>query len=391
MTPENSKRFNPFRQFSGAFIAEWLLRRTEVSNGAKICYARLVQFAGRNGCAWPGQQELAACIGVTDRTARDYVKELERHGLIDTEQRGLQRSNVYFFLRHEWMESAAIIEPDEDIEEPTSVPDRKNHVEGLRNSSGQDRRKSSAPYRGRESREENQGNRESSPNGERGPRPASRSTGLDFLAGMDDEPGAPDDQPVTANGKYKITGPGCKISSEMWKMVYARLKETWPDWKPRQSHSRDQGLRKWINGRGAQSVEELFEAMEAAYAVSDYLRAVNGHKGPGDNGKAVDPSWIWGKNQAGVWRFEKLMDGGYSNESMAFVLNRPEPIQKVELIEVWCDGKTMRVPRHTVGEGPCRYWITGEQSGIVEVMDNGVDWNAEKYEELKRKSQTQTS
>jgi hypothetical protein len=35
---------------------------------------------------------------ITDRQARDYVKELERAGLITVDQRGLRKTNAYSFL-----------------------------------------------------------------------------------------------------------------------------------------------------------------------------------------------------------------------------------------------------------------------------------------------------
>ena len=41
---------------------------------------------------------LGAGLGVSDRQARNYVKELERAGLITVDQRGLRKMNVYLFL-----------------------------------------------------------------------------------------------------------------------------------------------------------------------------------------------------------------------------------------------------------------------------------------------------
>src|SRR5258708_30084408 len=46
----------------------------------------------------PSAETLAKGLGVSERQARDYVKELERAGLITVEQRGLRKTNVYLFL-----------------------------------------------------------------------------------------------------------------------------------------------------------------------------------------------------------------------------------------------------------------------------------------------------
>jgi hypothetical protein len=57
--------------------------------------------------------DLGAGLGVSDRQARDYVKELERAGLITIDQRGLRKTNVYLFL---WTQELAKL--------LGSVPDR---------------------------------------------------------------------------------------------------------------------------------------------------------------------------------------------------------------------------------------------------------------------------
>lgn len=97
---------NPYKLFHGSFVPNWLLERKEVSQGAKLCYARLCQYAGKKGTAWPAQETLAAEIGCSDREARRYLKELVTTELIEVEQRGLGKSNVYHFLGHPWILAA---------------------------------------------------------------------------------------------------------------------------------------------------------------------------------------------------------------------------------------------------------------------------------------------
>jgi Helix-turn-helix domain len=97
---------NPYRLFVGSFIANWLERRKELSPDAKLCYARLSRYADRRtGMAWLKQETLGEDLGVSPRTIRDYLGELEKHSLIESEQRGFGRANRYRFLQHPWFTS----------------------------------------------------------------------------------------------------------------------------------------------------------------------------------------------------------------------------------------------------------------------------------------------
>jgi hypothetical protein len=77
--------------------------RSEISQGGKIAYARLAQYAGKNGEAWPKRETLAAEIGIKARQCDRYISELEKHRLIEVERPGLTKSNRYRFLYHKWM------------------------------------------------------------------------------------------------------------------------------------------------------------------------------------------------------------------------------------------------------------------------------------------------
>jgi len=101
--PTPPRRINPWRMFLGAFVPNWLLLRTEVSPGAKLCYARLAQFSGQANDCHPKQETLAAELAVSARTANDYLRELRRHRLLEWERLGLGRANRYFFLDHPWI------------------------------------------------------------------------------------------------------------------------------------------------------------------------------------------------------------------------------------------------------------------------------------------------
>lgn len=121
--------FNPYRVFQGSFAPYWLLEHRGIGAGAKLCYIRLLGFAGKDARCYPSLETL----GVSDRQARDYVKELERQGVIAIEQRGLRKTNVYLFVWTAELERLVNAVPDgladpDEIENDFpqgSPPDRK--------------------------------------------------------------------------------------------------------------------------------------------------------------------------------------------------------------------------------------------------------------------------
>jgi Helix-turn-helix domain len=140
--------FNPYRVFQGSFAPYWLLEHRGISAGAKLCYIRLLGFAGKDARCYPSLETLGVSLGVSDRQARDYVKELERQGLIVIEQRGLRKTNVYLFVWTAELEGLMNAVPDDSADPgesendspPGSPPDRNDR-------SGQDRNWSSPPDR----------------------------------------------------------------------------------------------------------------------------------------------------------------------------------------------------------------------------------------------------
>lgn len=140
--------FNPYRVFQGAFAPYWLLEHRGISAGAKLCYIRLLGFAGKDARCYPSLETLGFSLGVSDRQARDYVKELERRGLIVIEQRGLRKTNVYLFVWTAELERLMSAVPDrsadpdefENERPPGSPPDRNK-------CSGQNRNSGSPPDR----------------------------------------------------------------------------------------------------------------------------------------------------------------------------------------------------------------------------------------------------
>ncbi len=115
---------NLYKRFIGSFMPNWLLKRTEISAGAKLCYARLIQFAGKDGKCYPSQDTLGKEIGVSARSVRDYLKKLEEHELIVIVRQGINKPNNYYFLRHKWIEDK--MQKTSSVRKDSANQDRKN-------------------------------------------------------------------------------------------------------------------------------------------------------------------------------------------------------------------------------------------------------------------------
>ena len=76
-------------------IPNEILRRTDLSHGAKLCCARLIQYAGKDGRAFPKLATLGEELGCSPRNAQRFLAELESHRLITIQQRGRGQSNIY--------------------------------------------------------------------------------------------------------------------------------------------------------------------------------------------------------------------------------------------------------------------------------------------------------
>jgi hypothetical protein len=76
-------------------VPNFILKDPAVSLGAKVAYALLLSFYWYNNQVFPGQERLAADMGMSVSRANDFIKELETRGLIDVTRRGQGRTNLY--------------------------------------------------------------------------------------------------------------------------------------------------------------------------------------------------------------------------------------------------------------------------------------------------------
>ena len=76
-------------------IPNALLRRADLSQGAKVAYMMLLSYSWQEGSCFPGQERLARDMGAGERSVRTYLQELQARGLITIRRRGLNLTNVY--------------------------------------------------------------------------------------------------------------------------------------------------------------------------------------------------------------------------------------------------------------------------------------------------------
>jgi hypothetical protein len=89
-------------------IPNLVLRRSDLQPGAKLTYMVLLSYAWQQDHAYPGQDRLAVDMGVSERSVRTYLKELQDSGLVTIRRRGLGLTNVYVLHRLSRPENIAV-------------------------------------------------------------------------------------------------------------------------------------------------------------------------------------------------------------------------------------------------------------------------------------------
>src|SRR5207237_2572216 len=69
-------------------VPNHVLVSSQLSPGAKLTYAMLLKYAWQNDFCFPGQERLANEMGVTDRSVRTYLQELQAQKFVIIKQRG---------------------------------------------------------------------------------------------------------------------------------------------------------------------------------------------------------------------------------------------------------------------------------------------------------------
>ncbi len=113
---QHGEPFNPFQLFDGAIVPTQILRCPVLLPSEKLVFARLTQFAGAKGKAWPSLERLAAEVALSVPQTRRCVRSLEDHGFIRRLSRS-GRSNEFAFLWHRLYERG-----DDVSDSPSLVP-----------------------------------------------------------------------------------------------------------------------------------------------------------------------------------------------------------------------------------------------------------------------------
>jgi len=76
-------------------VPNFILRDSELSIGAKLTYAMFLSYAWHNDRCFPGQERLAAEMGMSVPSVSNFISELRDQGLISIQRRGQGKTNLY--------------------------------------------------------------------------------------------------------------------------------------------------------------------------------------------------------------------------------------------------------------------------------------------------------
>ena len=94
----NVVSFNPYQQFQGLFIPNFLLRRREISSNAKLLYAQMVILMGEGKELHVNLEFIADDIGIAFHDLQSAYEELERYSLIKTVKNTQEDTFCYFIF-----------------------------------------------------------------------------------------------------------------------------------------------------------------------------------------------------------------------------------------------------------------------------------------------------
>ena len=79
-------------------LPRYVLNDKKLSFGARLTYAVLLSYAWQEDSCFPGQERIAADLGVTRQAVNTYLNELKKNGYVSWERRGLGKTNIYYIL-----------------------------------------------------------------------------------------------------------------------------------------------------------------------------------------------------------------------------------------------------------------------------------------------------
>jgi hypothetical protein len=86
---------NPVLQEGFTQVPNFILKDSKLSPGSKVTYAMFLSYAWHADFCFPGQDRLAADMGMSRSRVTEFVSELEMAGLISIQRRGQGKTNIY--------------------------------------------------------------------------------------------------------------------------------------------------------------------------------------------------------------------------------------------------------------------------------------------------------
>ncbi|TAL62096.1 MAG: helix-turn-helix domain-containing protein [Bacteroidetes bacterium] len=136
---KNGDIFNPYGIFLSLHIPNSIAKSKLLSSNDKLLYGRLLQYAGKNGIAFPKQETIAVEIGISCRQVKRSIRKLMELKLIsivrENEDKLHHRCNKYYFLWNEMFEDKCQNVPSQGDTSGTSQGDtsgtstEENHKE----------------------------------------------------------------------------------------------------------------------------------------------------------------------------------------------------------------------------------------------------------------------
>ena len=76
-------------------VPNFILKNAELSLGAKVTYSMFLHYTWHNDSCFPGQERLAADMGMSQSRVSEFIKELAAAELIEITRRGMGKTNLY--------------------------------------------------------------------------------------------------------------------------------------------------------------------------------------------------------------------------------------------------------------------------------------------------------
>src|SRR6266404_6243844 len=86
---------NPILRGGFTQVPNFILRDSKLSIGAKVTYAMFLSYAWHNDFCFPGQERLAADMGMSISRVNEFIKTLQVAGLVEINRRGQGKTNLY--------------------------------------------------------------------------------------------------------------------------------------------------------------------------------------------------------------------------------------------------------------------------------------------------------